>query len=52
VKAGWKHDQKLRPNPALIQFLTTLKSGLEDMLEVEKAKLTELTAARDRVGGR
>ncbi len=52
MKASWQHGQRLRPNPELIQFLHTLKSGLEDMLDVEKAKLAELVAARDRIGGK
>lgn len=52
MKACWQHDQKIRPNPAIVQFLTTLKSGLEDMLDVEKAKLAEFVKVRDRMGGK
>ena len=52
VNSSWAHDQKVSPSPALKDFLTSLKSGLETMINMEKAKLAEYSKAKNQMGGR
>ena len=52
MKPTWVHNQKIGTNPAIKDFLMTLKTGLEKMIELEKAKLEEHVQAKNRMGGR
>jgi len=49
---SWTHNKTLAPNPALKTFLLSLRDGLEKMIDMEKAKIEELTDAQKRMGGR
>lgn len=51
VTAEWVHGKVLTPNPAVKDLLLALKSGLENMISVENAKLVECLEARKRMGG-
>ena len=51
MTSAWIHGQRLAPNPALKDFLMTLRGGLEKMIDVEKAKLEEYVQAKNRMGG-
>lgn len=49
---SWVHGQRIAPSPIFKSFLTSLRDGLEKMIEIDKAKIEELVKEKNRMGGK
>lgn len=50
-QSSWVHGHRIAHSQALMHTLTSLKGGLEKMIETEKAKIEQYAQAKKRMGG-